>query len=167
MKTKSTMLFIRSRQLMLFLGICLFVVPVFGQVTDAKKFASVPAPIRERLIERLSLYLEYDRTNQQEKKYDLFSEYTKTVSWKTKAEYIKFLQDQEAKGAKRTFVAFDISSVEDYSLDDSDYRIFHIKGVVKFKRGSKLKKENLLLDARYENGEWYFSDWLKEEVVID
>jgi hypothetical protein len=150
---------------MLFLGICLFVAPVFGQVTDAKKFASVPAPIRERLIERLSLYLEYDRINQQEKKYDLFSEYTKTVSWKTIAEYIKFLQDQEAKGAKRTFVAFDISSVEDYSLDDSDYRIFHIKGVAKFKRGSKLKKENLLLDARYENGEWYFSEWLKDGVV--
>jgi len=167
MKTKLTMLSIFSRQLLLFLGICLFVAPVFGQSIDAKKFASVPAPIRERLIERLNLYLEYERAGQQEKLYDLFSEYYKTVSWKTKAEYIKFLQNQEAKGAKRTFVAFDVSSVEDYSLDDSDYRIFHIKGVVKFKRGDKLKKENLLLDARYENGDWYFSSWLKEEVVID
>jgi hypothetical protein len=143
----------------------LFVAPVFGQVTDTKKFASVPASIRERLVERLNLYLEYDRTNQQEKKYDLFSEAYKTVSWKNKADYIKFLHDEEAKGTERTFVAFDISSVEDESLDDSDYRIFHINGVIKFKRRGKLKKKNWFLDARYQNGEWYFSDWLEKMPI--
>ncbi len=162
---KLTMLFMRSRQLLLFLGICLFVAPVFGQITDTKKFASVPAQIRDRLIERLNLYLEYDRTNQQEKKYDLFSEAYKTVSWKNKADYIKFLQAEEAKGKRRMFVAFDISSVEDESIDKSDYRIFYINGVIKFKRGGKLKKKNRFLDARYQNGEWYFSDWIEKGPI--
>ncbi|HLM62077.1 MAG TPA: hypothetical protein VK308_14820 [Pyrinomonadaceae bacterium] len=110
------------------------------------------------------MYIEYDRTNQPEKKYDLFSEAYKTVSRK-KADYIKFLQAEEAKGKRRMFVAFDISSVEDESLDDSDYRIFHINGILKFKQSNKLKKKNRFLEARYQDGEWYFSDWIEKGPI--
>lgn len=163
MKAKPIILFTFPRQLLLFLGICLFAASASGQVEDLNKFASVPAPIRDRLIERLNLYIEFDRTNQYGKKFDLFSEAYRTGTWKSKADYVKFSQDEEAKGIGRRLIAFNISSVESDSLNslaESDDRIFRINGVVKFRQGNKLKKKKWFLQARYQNGEWYFSDWL-------
>lgn len=151
----------KSKIILLCVGIFLLVDQSFGQTNDAKKFESVPVLIREGLIKRLDLFLAYDLTNQYDKKYDLFSEYTRTVtSIKTKDEFVKFQQNRAANGKGWTLISFNISSVEDESLDDSpDFRIFHINGLVKYYQGKKIKKENLFLEARYENGDWYFSNW--------
>jgi hypothetical protein len=44
-----------------------------GQAKDQDVFAPVPAPLRARLVERLKLLIEYQRTQQWEKQYDLLS----------------------------------------------------------------------------------------------
>lgn len=165
----------KSKIMLVCVGIFLFFSHSFGQIVETKKFDSVPVPIRENLIKRLNLFLEYERADQFEKKYDMFSEYTKTISWKRKEDYVKFEQDVKAGVLKKKlnfnitkFISFDIRSVEDFSLDSSpDFRIFHLKGIVNYLDGKKVKKKALLLEARFEKGEWYFSDWLEETIIID
>jgi hypothetical protein len=160
----------KSNLLLLCFGIFIFVCQAHGQAIEIKKLDSVPVLLREGLIRRLSLFLEYDRTNQYEKKYEMFSEYTKTVLWKRKDDYVKFEQDKKAGALKKKLnfnitklISFDINSVEDLSIGDSpDFKCFHIKGTVSYRDGKKLKKKELLLEARFERGEWYFSDWLEE-----
>ena len=146
--------------------LCLLVAPALGQEADSeKRFAPVPAAVRSRLIERLNQFLEYDRTGQNEKKFDLLSKYYLSVVKWTKADYTKFMQDRAAQGKGEKIIDFKISSVENFSLGDSpDQMIFNIYGRAKFSRGKKTKSEKRLLDARYENGDWYFSDWLIEYV---
>lgn len=95
------------------------------------------------------------------KRRTLFSAAHKTVSRK-KADYIKLLQRKEAKG--RTFVAFEISSVKDESLDNSDYRIFDINGVIRSQR--QAQEENRFLEAHYQSGEWHFQIDLQKDYVI-
>lgn len=159
----------KSKIILLCFGIFVFISQSFGQGSEMNKFDDVPAPIRESLIERLNLFLEYDRTGQYEKKYEMFSDYTKTVLWKHKNDYVKFQQDRKA-GVKKSInfnitklISFDIKSVEDIYIDDSsDFRRFDIKGIVIYQDGKKKKKKELLLQTDFEKGDWYFSDWLEE-----
>jgi hypothetical protein len=165
----------KSKIILLCLGIFIFVSQSFGQANGFKKFDSVPVPIRESLIERLNLFLEYERTDQYEKKYDMFSDYTKTVLWKRKGDYVKFQQDRKTGVIKRnlTFnitklISFNIKSVEDKSIDDTpDFRRFDIKGTVIYLDGKKNKKKDLLMQTTFEKGDWYFSDWLEEKWSYD
>ena len=146
--------------------LCLLATPALGQEADLEKqFAPVPAAVRSRLIERLNQFLEYDRTGQYEKKFDLISKYYLSVLKWTKADYAKLMQDRAALGKGEKIIDFKISSVGSFSLGDSlDQMIFNIYGREKFSRGKKTKSEKRLLDARYENGDWYFSDWLIEYI---
>lgn len=159
----------KSKIILLCFGIFIFINQSFGQANEVKKFDSVPVTIRESLIKRLNLFLEYDRTEQYGKKYEMFSDYTKTVLWKRKEDYVKFEQDRKAGVSKNLnfnitkLISFDVKSVEDISIDDSpDFRRFHIKGIVTYQDGKKNKKKELLLQADFEKGGWYFSDWLEE-----
>lgn len=121
-------------------------------------FENVPAGIREILIGRLELFLNYDRTNQYEKKYELISEYTRTVmSIKTKDEFVKLQQRQVANGEGWRLVSFDIASVVDVGLHNSTvFRVLHIGGTVKYFLGKRIKKKALILEARYEHDNCFF-----------
>jgi hypothetical protein len=156
MRTKSITLHLASLSLLLCLGVWLLVATVVGQTEkeNAKKLSTVNAPLRGRLVERLNLYFEYDRTNQYEKKYDLFSEAYLSVSWKSKSDYVNFRRERESQGSGETLIEFKITSIEYYSLIDSDYSSIHIKGSSKFRIGNKVKKKkNRFIDARFQNGE--------------
>jgi hypothetical protein len=146
--------------------LCLLATPAFGQDLNLeKKFAPVPGNVRARLMERLNQFLEDDRAAQYEKKYDLFSDYyLTTLKWK-KEDYVRNMQEREASGKGEKLVDFKISRVENFSLDDSlEHPIFKIYGRFKYLKGKKTRSEERLLDARYERGDWYFSDWLIEYI---
>ena len=153
-----------SRLLLILFAICLLIYAASAQeVTDNEKFSSVPTLARNRLIERLNLFLEYDRTGQYEKKFDLLSQYHLRILKWSRSDYLKLMQEKEQQGKAEKLIDFKITSVEDRSLDNSGkYMIYSIYGNEKFLRGSKRKSEKRLIEARYENGEWYFSDWLIE-----
>ena len=155
-----------SRLLLILFAICLLIYAASAQeVTDSEKFSSVPTLARNRLIERLNLFLEYDRTGQYEKKFDLLSQYHLRILKWSRSDYLKLMQEKEQQGKAEKLIDFKITSVEDRSLDNSGkYMIYSIYGNEKFLRGSKRKSEKRLIEARYENGEWYFSDWLIEYV---
>jgi hypothetical protein len=155
-----------SRIFRMILLLCLLATPTFGQDLNLdKKFAPVPGQLRARLMTRLNLFLEFDRTAQYEKKYDLFSDYyLTTLKWK-KEDYVKNMQERAAQGKGEKLIDFKVSRVENFSLDDSlEHAIFNIYGRFKYLKGEKTKSEERLLDARYERGDWYFSDWLIEYI---
>jgi len=58
------------------IAILLCAVTIPGQVKDAGKFSRlrVPRDLRERLAERFNLFVEYERTGQYEKQYDLLAD---------------------------------------------------------------------------------------------
>jgi hypothetical protein len=144
----------------------LLATPAFGQDLNLEKtFAPVPGNTRARLMERLNLFLEYDRTAQYEKKYDLFSDYyLTTLKWK-KEDFVRNMQERATAGKGEKLIDFKVSRVENFSLDDSlEHTIFKIYGRFKYLKGKKTRSEERLLDARYERGDWYFSDWLIEYV---
>ena len=155
-----------SRLLLILFAICLLIYAASAQeVTDNEEFSSVPTLARNRLIERLNLFLEYDRTGQYEKKFDLLSQYHLRILKWSRSDYLKLMQEKEQQGKAEKLIDFKITSVENRSLDNSGkYMIYSIYGNEKFLRGSKRKSEKRLIEARYENGEWYFSDWLIEYV---
>jgi hypothetical protein len=47
--------------------------PVFGQVKNTKKLSRIPPVLREKLIQRLELFIQYDRAHEYEKQFDLLS----------------------------------------------------------------------------------------------
>jgi hypothetical protein len=158
--------FSRSQIFRKVLLLCLLATPALAQDVDVeKKFAPVPGNVRARLLERLNQFLEYDRTAQYEKKYDLFSDnFLTTLKWK-KEDYVKLMQEREAKGKSEKLLDFKVSRVEKLSLDDSlEHTTFKIYGRLKYLKGKKTKSEERLLDASYQNGDWYFSDWLIEYI---
>jgi hypothetical protein len=55
------------------LFLMLLAIPASAQLRNPKKLAKLSTPLQERLIERLNLYIEYDRTGQYDKQYDLLS----------------------------------------------------------------------------------------------
>ena len=100
----------RTAIILLCFGIFVFVSQSFGQIAESKKFDDVPVPIRKSLIKRLNLFLEYDRNDRYGKKYEMFSEYTKTVLWKHEDDYVKFEQERKA-GVGKTNLSFNITKL--------------------------------------------------------
>ena len=52
----------------------ILVKPALGQIDNDKKFSPVPVEWRARLVERLNLFIEYERTKQYDKLFDLLPE---------------------------------------------------------------------------------------------
>src|SRR6266480_4301030 len=59
----------------------------YGQIKDQDVFAPMPAVLRAGLVERLKLLIEYQRTQQWEKQYDLLS--IAVTQGNSKEEYVK------------------------------------------------------------------------------
>ncbi|MCA1838188.1 MAG: hypothetical protein LC674_05335, partial [Actinobacteria bacterium] len=51
----------------------LLAVPVSGQVANTKKLSCVPPELRDKLVKRLELFIQYDQAHEYEKQFDLLS----------------------------------------------------------------------------------------------
>jgi len=123
-----------------------------AQVTDSKKFHAVPKPLRDRLVARFNLYVEYERTRQGEKLWDLLSQGFIAAQRLTRDHYLQYRpNDVSLEFKPRTVIK---------SHMPGTVNVFEIHGVAKFQRGNQVLKANRFLEARLENDEWYFSDWL-------
>jgi len=67
-----------------------------GQAKDQDLFAPVPARLRARLVERLKLLVDYQRTQEWEKEYDLLS--ILVTQGESKADHLKRLRRSSAEG---------------------------------------------------------------------
>lgn len=140
--------------------------PGAGQDRDERLFDSVPTALRARLIERLNLFLQFDRAGLYEKKFELLSEYDRN-HWKVnKAGYAKLMEYMHARGKVERNIDFRITRLQNWTMTDAQNQgNVMICGRSRFWRGNSIRTGTRLLEARFEQGEWYFSEWLKETTV--
>ena len=139
----------------------IMITPTSAQTKEQKKeqkvFAAIPENLRARLIERLNLYVEYERTKQYEKLYDLLLESVATSNGSSRDEYVNARKKALAEKYRRVLLKFKPTSTLKISLDEKGTDIYQIFGTGKIDDGKEIFEINVGIDARLINGEWYFS----------
>jgi hypothetical protein len=155
-----------TRYVLALMIVALSYAPGAGQNRDEKVFDPVPAALRARLIERLNLFLKFDRSGLYERKFELLSDYDRN-HWKVdKVGYTKLMEYMQASGKVERNIEFTITHLQNWSMSEAqDQGNVMIHGRSRFWRGKSIRTGTRLLEARFEKGEWYFSEWLKEATV--
>lgn len=136
-----------------------------SHIKDEKAFAIVPQQMRERLIERLNLYVEYERTRQYEKLYDLLLESVATPTNLSRDAYVEASKKTIAKGYRSVLLEFKPTDTLNLSLNDEDIVRYDIWGTAKVDDGEKIFERDAAIEARWINGDWYFSG--VADVILD
>lgn len=120
-------------------------------------FAAIPKESRAQLIERLNLYVSYQRTADYDKLYDLYSEKTinRIFNGQNKTEFSAAFRkgDEERKSVR--MLEFKPTSIEKSADDGSEFYKIHGEATV-LQQGEIVKKE-VLVEAYPKDGNWYFS----------
>ena len=153
----------KGRCLSSFVLLLFAVVTVFAQERRENVFEKVQLELRPRLIERLKEYVTYERTRQYEKLYQLL--YDPNDKNGDKEVYSK--SRMEAEGRRGVIQEFTPTSILDSTLQEGDVPIISLMGRAKvFLKGRTVKKE-MTIEARFHDGEWYFSELLEFYLHID
>jgi hypothetical protein len=160
---KMDMHFKLSRLSSCMLLLLLAVATVHAQERKENVFDSVQLELRPRLIERLKEYVAYERTRQYEKLYELLYDLHDKNS--SKEVYLK--SRVEAEGRRGVVQEFTPTFILNITLNEGDAPTLSLKGEAKvFLKGRTVKKE-MSINARFQDGEWYFSDLLESYFHID
>jgi len=138
---------------------------VYSQGKVEKKFEAVPEHLRARLIERLDLYVEYERTRQYEKLYDLLLESVAVPRTLDREGYAEASRRLIAKGYRSVLLKFKPHSTLALTLNDGDVERYDIWGTAKVDDGKKIYEREAAIEARWINGDWYFSG--VADVILD
>ncbi len=114
-------------------------------------FKSIPAGDRERFQARLEIYLEYHRTKNWPKLFDMFPRIHTQHPEITKASFLADIR----KYGKDHVVAMSIQDTISNESIDGQYAIW---GCAKVKNGWFTSKWQSTIYASLENNEWVFSD---------
>jgi len=125
---------------------------VSGQADNKDPFSAVPAPLRTRLVERLKLLVEYQRSQQWEKEYDLLS--ILVTQGESKADHFKRLQRSSAEGFDTELIDFVPKSVTYQGGGPSDVVAF---GCAKVRQKTNVVELYASVEAYREREDWYFS----------
>jgi hypothetical protein len=132
-----------------------------GQGGKFNVYSPVPRHLRPGLDVRLKLYVELERTGQFEKLYEIFSDsyvaHLKTFNRGGMSEYVPF---EKGLGKSRMEVV-DFTPTSTKRVVGGVYVIF---GRIKSRWGERFHEDKGSIEARRQNGEWYFSE-LGIEVV--
>jgi hypothetical protein len=139
-------------QLTIFLLAILFIAPAQARAQNQDIFAEVSVHVRARLTERLKLLIEYDRTRQWERMYDLLSD--------------RFLQGETKEHLvnRRRYVAEKLGGDELIVFTPQSITLLHeesgwwlIRGCGEFRQSGRSRRVDTVVEAYLQNGEWYFS----------
>jgi len=136
--------------------------PAHSQTKEQKRvekvFASVPQNLRAGLIERLQLYVEYERTQQYEKLYDLSLESVGVPITLDREAYVEATKKGIAKGYLSILLKFKPTWVIDLSVESENLVRYHISGISKeMDHKGKVYERETAIEVRWINGDWYFS----------
>jgi hypothetical protein len=122
-------------------------------VNPAKAFAPVDAAMRQRLEERLKLFVEYERTRQWDKLYDLV--YKPYIHNESKEAFIRKRKFFSGAGASDTLNFIPEATVTSRVGIEGNYSI---EGCLKVRWRGRVRDWFAGVDAYLENGEWYFTE---------
>ena len=118
----------------------------------SKVFAPVDVVLRQRLADRLKLYVEYERTHQWDKLYDLISK--QAIEKESREIFVKRQRDSSGEGFADTLDFVPASTVTSYVGIEGNYSI---EGCLKVRWKGRIHHWHAGVDAFLENGDWYFS----------
>lgn len=131
-----------------------------------KVFEVVPEHLRARLVERLELYVKYERARAYEKLYDLLWDSIVESSDEYREAYVNASRKAVAEGYRRVLLEFKPTATVNISLDESgDRTSYDIWGQAKVDDEGKVYWKDAAIQARFIDGEWYFSS--VADVTID
>lgn len=135
----------------------LVVICAQGQGIGQKVFDIVPEPVRARLIERLELYVEYQRTKQYERLYDLFSRTTieRIFNGQSRGEFVDAFRKGDADRTSVTIMEFTPTRIEETTKDGAE--LYNIYGDAKLCQQGEPVEKHIVVAAQLQNGDWYFS----------
>ena len=90
------------------------------QKKQQKVFAAIPENLQAKLIERLNLYVEYERARQYEKLYDLLLESAAASNGSSREAYISVSKKAIAEKHRKVLLKFKPTGTLKLSLDDKD-----------------------------------------------
>ena len=134
----------------------------YSQDASQKVLQAIPEPVRPQFVERLALYVEYQRTQQYDKLYDLLSQSSIHMVFKdqTKEEFVKAYQTGDAKRTSTRLVKFLPTAIQ--QTDD----VYVIYGAATMcQTGELTKKPRVAVAAQLQDGKWYFSPAM--DVLVD
>ncbi len=153
-----------STFLLVFISSVLFA-QALSRTKEEKVFAAVPQHLRPMLIERLNLYVEYERTKQYEKLYDLLWESVATPTNLSRDAYVEASKRTIAQGYRSVLLEFKPTDTLVLTINDEDLVRYDIWGTAKVDDGEKIFERDAAIEARLINGEWYFSG--VADVILD
>ena len=141
----------------------LAVATVHAQQRTENVFETVPLASRPRLVERLREYVTYERTQQYEKLYELL--YDRNDKNAGKEVYLK--SRVETEGRRGVIQEFTPTSILGITLNEGDAPTFNLTGQAKVLLKGRTVKKEMSINARLQDGEWYFSELLESYLHID
>ena len=141
-----------------FLLIALLITSTTAQVKADKKFSKVPAQLRERLIERMNSYFEYERTRQYDKLYGLTSNKAVTEPEPSDKPSKEELIAEIRKWGGSIPLKVKIISLNEYR-GPTDHPVYTMLLQVKSRYNGRVVDEDRLFEAHFDNGDWYFRSY--------
>lgn len=137
-------------------SVLLFDTSVFGQTHSTNLFEAVPESARARLLERLNLRIEYSRSQQWGKLFDLLYPPRKLENdyLVKKEEYVKRNSDPDDP-RQYLLVDFTASNVSEEPLFGAG--VYFITGCASYCFRNQTIKEKEIIVAHLIDREWYFS----------
>ncbi len=139
----------------------IMIIPARSQTKEQKKeqkaFAAIPENLRTSLVEQLNLYVEYERTKQYEKLYDLLLESVVAPKGLSRDAYVDASKRATIEKHRSVLLRFKPASTMTISLDDKDEVVYQIFGTAKVDDGEEVYEMNAAIEARLINEKWYFS----------
>ena len=129
--------------------------PAYGQIKDQDVFAPVPAALRADLVERLKLLIEYQRTQQWGKQYDLLS--IAFTQGKSKEEYVKRNRHWYTEVVPDDLILDFTPKATTVHESSPDAGWWTIYGCAKLRLKGQMEQLYASVDAHRERGNWYFS----------
>jgi hypothetical protein len=128
-----------------------------GQESEQKVFEIVPEAARARLVERLKMYVEYQRAKDYEKFYDLLSASTIAGVYKgqSRAEFAAAFQRGDAEKTSVRVLEFTPENIEKDTKDEVE--VYNIYGTAKLCQQGETVRKQIVVAAQLQDEEWYFS----------
>lgn len=130
-----------------------------GQVSGTRRFSAVPKPLRARLVERLNLYVALESAQRFEQTFEMLSEAYRTNQGLSREWYLATRQPGSG-GSRDKLLEFKPTVVEK-AIGVKEPDVYDIVGWAKYNRDGKIVRVERVVEARMQNGDWYFSEWLE------
>lgn len=125
--------------------------------SNEKAFAVVPEAHRAQLVERLKLYVDYQRSKDYERLYGLLSKATidQVFNGQTLSQFVAAFRKGDEERTSVTILDFKVTNVEKTTKDGVD--LYKIYGDAKLAQHGEQVDKQIVVGAQWQDGNWYFT----------